>query len=120
VFTARYALSPYIEQGRFVLKGLNGITISPEILGRPRALIPAQLLYISIHISCFHSFTLKMEAAVSSKSFVTIYQTTGHLIPECRNIHSHNEIFTSRKNFLLPCRLLRIIIAFNIIRTELN
>jgi hypothetical protein len=38
VFTARYALSPYIKQTRFVLKGLNndednGINILRVVLG---------------------------------------------------------------------------------------
>jgi hypothetical protein len=33
VFTARYALSPYIKQIRFVFKGLMAVTQKPQELG---------------------------------------------------------------------------------------
>lgn len=59
--------------------------------------------------------TLKMEAAVSSKSFTPVYQDTEFHIPEGSNIHCyHCEEFRSHKSFILNNSEISDLICFKL------
>jgi hypothetical protein len=77
VFTARYALSPYIKQIRFVFKGLNDVLVAPRSIGVYITLFPqtikrlrGSILYGSNKISCFISIEEKLWIIL----FILIYK----------------------------------------------
>jgi hypothetical protein len=87
VFTARYALSPYIKQIIFRLYRVNIRFFS---YGMPCFLVD---MYQSYEVICcvpLHS-VLKMVPVLSSEAFVTLYQTTLQHTPEDQfNTHHFN------------------------------
>jgi hypothetical protein len=84
VFTARYALSPYIKQISFVFKGLNNVTLSWEVL-----------------------------RTVTDMSVKPIHQSARHRILEESDLNAHrNENLTSQyfKLSFSACRLMCFLI----------
>jgi hypothetical protein len=63
--------------------------------------------------SCLHYSTLKMEAADTSKTFVTSYQTTSSHIPEYSHLHIHCH------GNLKPYRLTTMPVSYPALATKL-